>query len=359
MPRTHVRLLPAMAVLLTLVGAAQGQAASANQNQKTLAVVSYGGGTYQGSHKKAFIDPFCAQQKAACQSVVWNAEYGRLAQMVRSGRVTWDVVEVTAAQFARGKREGLFARLARLPDSNTFRALERGPAAEMFGVPNVYWSTALGYRSDWQTGGQPSTWSDFWDTTRHPGPRALHDGPRGNLEFALLADGVAIDHLYPLDVDRAFRKLDAIRPHIRVWWGDGTEPVNLLLTRQVIMTSLWTGRVFASRAAKAEIRFSWAGAAHELDYWIVPKGSPAVLLASEFITFASGPAAMARQAEFTAYGPSNALALANVDKAVLGDLPTAPANWRISFVIDSDWWAANEQQMAARWAAWKNVGTRR
>ncbi len=36
-----------------------------------------------------------------------------------------------------------------------------------------------------------------------------------------MADGVAPDALYPLDVDRAFRKLEQIKPHIAVWWTSG------------------------------------------------------------------------------------------------------------------------------------------
>ena len=45
---------------------------------------------------------------------------------------------------------------------------------------------------------------------------------RGNLEFALIADGVAPGDVYKVlatseGVDRAFRKLDQLKPYI-VWW---------------------------------------------------------------------------------------------------------------------------------------------
>jgi putative spermidine/putrescine transport system substrate-binding protein len=51
---------------------------------------------------------------------------------------------------------------------------------------------------------------------RFPGPRSLRNHPVDNLEFALLADGAAMDKLYPIDMDRAFRKLDEIRQHVAV-----------------------------------------------------------------------------------------------------------------------------------------------
>ena len=73
-----------------------------------------------------------------------------------------------------------------------------------------------------------------------PGPRSLENSPKGNLEFALLADGVAPDKLYPLDVDRAFKKLDQIKHHIPVWWTNGAQHVQLLIDGEVSMSSCGT-----------------------------------------------------------------------------------------------------------------------
>ncbi len=318
-----------------------------------LVVVSYGGGAYQQSHKTCFLEPFSEAHSVRTESVVWGAEYGRLQEMVRSGRVVWDVVEVTAAQFSRGQDDGLFAELASKLSPDAFSAIAGGPDVSSFGVPNVFWSTVLAYRHDFFPTA-PTTWKDFWDLSSFPGPRALYNDPRGNLEFALLADGVAREALYPLDVDRAFTKLDQIKPAIKVWWSDGTEPVRLLLTDQVALTSAWSGRIFASAQARSELGYTWQGAAHELDYWVVPRGGKQTPLASDFIRFASTPDAMACQAEITAYGPANAHALGEVKAAVLPHLPTAPDNWAVSFVIDSDWWSQNEEEMTTRWLTWKN-----
>lgn len=319
-----------------------------------LVVVTYGGGAYQQSHITAFIEPYREMVGVNVESVVWGAEYGRLAEMVRSGRVVWDVVEVTAAQFERGVREELFERLAVAISDSIFQAVEGSPGVNAYGVPNVYWSTVLAYRADKFSGEVPENWTDFWNVERFPGPRAIYDDPRGNLEFALLADGVSIDSLYPLDVERAFRKMEELKPHIRVWWSDGTEPVRLLLNDQVALTSAWSGRIFASEQAKQEISYRWNGAAHELDYWVVPRGSENVARASEFIRFASEPGPMARQAELTAYGPSNSLAVSEVPEEILPHLPTSDENWQISFVINSEWWAQNEGSITERWIRWKN-----
>jgi putative spermidine/putrescine transport system substrate-binding protein len=319
-----------------------------------LVVVSYGGGTYQKSHIDAFEKPFEAKQNVRIEPVVWGAEYGRLQEMVNSQNVPWDVVEVTAAQFSRGSTDNLFQPLTKSLPSGTFEPLSDSARPTQLGVPNVYWSTVLAYKKAMFPNGEPKSWADFWDVEKFPGPRAMYDNPRAMLEFALLSSGIPREKLYPLDVNLAFARLDKIRPYVRLWWKDGTEPVNALLTGTVVMSPAWSGRIYASEQAQAEIGYTWAGAAHELDYWIIPKGSKNADLATDFIIFASSPEAMAKQAAASAYGPANKLAVSKVPEAIRHQLPTASENWAISFVIDSQWWSQHEAEVTARWLRWKN-----
>ena len=48
------------------------------------------------------------------------------------------------------------------------------------------------------------------------------------MEAALKADGVKDDAFYPLDVERAFRSLDRIKPHIKTWWSDNSQAQQLM-----------------------------------------------------------------------------------------------------------------------------------
>lgn len=333
---------------LSLV-ACSGQSPQPASGSTPLTVVSYGGGAYQVSHQEAFIQPFSTISGTRTESATWNADFGKLKAMIQSGNVSWDVVDVTAAIFQRGLKENFFERLSVPIDSTHFMA----NSVSEYGVANVYWGTVLAYRSDsfGQTG--PRSWADFWDVDRYPGPRALYDDPRGTLEFALLADGVPKDQLYPLDVDRAFQKLDIIRPSIKVWWTDGSQPLQLLLNGTVLISPCWNGRLFASPESKTKIHYVWDGAALELDYWIIPRGSMNVDAASRFIFFASAPEALARQAALIGYGPANSRALQLLDPALLPDIPTSPDNWQRSFVVNAEWWAENEAIVKNRWLQWK------
>jgi putative spermidine/putrescine transport system substrate-binding protein len=317
---------------------------------KKITVVSYGGGTYHESHVKAFINPYQRFTGIEVEPIVWNADYGKLKTMVESGQVPWDVVEVTDAEFKRGKEEHLFQALQLKPSNETF--FEN--TIDSFGVANVYWGTVLAFKKSSFPTKEPQSWKDFWDIKTFKGKRALCDDPRGNLEFALLADGVPKEKLYPLDVNRAFKKLNELKPFIEVWWKDGTQAVQLLKDNAVDITSAWSGRIYALGSNNKDLKYTWNGGALELDWWVIPKGCKKDTTASRFICFASVPYFMAKQAELIGYGPVNKEALQYVVDSVKVQLSTYKQNWDCAFVIDSKWWAANEVEMMKKWIEWKS-----
>lgn len=332
-------------------GGSSNNTANPNTASSTgITVVSYGGGAYQQSHVDAFCTPFQTVSGVKVQSVSWNAEYGKLKSMVQSRDSGWDVVEVTDAEFKRGKQDDLFQKLTVLPDKTDFMA----GMVNDYGVANVYWGTVLAYSPSKFPTKHPETWKDFWDVKTFPGKRAIYDDPRGNLEFALLADGVPRDKLYPLDVERAFRKLDQLKPHISNYWHDGTEAIQLLRSGTVPISTAWNGRIFATRLDKPPIGYSWDGGALELDWWVIPKSSQNAEPASRFVTFASSPERMAKQAAAIGYGPVNKSSLKFIESDIRRELPTDDTNFGKTFVVNADWWSEHEADMMRRWIAWKN-----
>lgn len=321
-----------------------------NSPSDHLVVVSYGGGAWQETHKSVFINPFKAISGVNADSVSWNAEYSKLKTDVASGRVPWDVVEVTSSIFVLGKRENIFERLDEPLDMSQFV----DGAIDPYGIANVYWATVLAVNGTKYPHAAPTTWQDFWDVQRFPGARALYDDPRGNLEFALLADGVQARDLYPLDVDRAFKSLDRIKPSVRVWWNDGSQPIQLLVTGQVAMSSAWNGRLFAARNDTPNLQWSWDGAAIDLAWWVVPRGSKSLDQAKRFIWYASQPYPLAKQAQVVGYGPSNKESLQYVPNAVQELLPTQATNRARGFTVHADWWADHEVELQKKWMAWKS-----
>jgi putative spermidine/putrescine transport system substrate-binding protein len=314
-----------------------------------IVVVSYGSGAWQKAHEKAFCEPFTRISGVPIRSIAWNAEYGKLKTDVNADHVTWDVVEVTAAQYIRGVRDRLYEAISIPINTNDY---VKG-AIQSCAIANVYWSTVLAFLPDQFRDAKPSSWADFWDISRFPGPRALCDNPRCNLEFALLAEGVKPGQLYPLDIDRAFASLDKLKPYIKVWWEDGSQPIQLLRSKQVVLSTAWSGRLFAANQDGARVDWIWNGAAHDIDYWVIPRGTAHKGVAERFLWFASQPYPMAEQTQAVGYGPANIRALELVPATLRAQLPTERVNYEQGFLIDSLWWSENEAAILERWVKWK------
>ena len=151
----------------------------------------------------------------------------------------------------------------------------------------------------------------------------------GNLEWALMADGVPIDQVYkvlatPAGVDRAFAKLDTIKQDI-VWWTAGAQPPQLLASHEVVMTTAWNGRIQNPIDQEGKpFRIAWDHQIIEFDMVAIPKGAPHLDLAYKYLAFISTPENNGRLGQFIPYGPVVKAATQFVPAATLAKLPTAP-----------------------------------
>ena len=53
-----------------------------------------------------------------------------------------------------------------------------------------------------------------------------------NLEFALIADGVPMDKVYPIDIDRAFKSLSRIKSAVPKFWDTGALSSQMLADKE-------------------------------------------------------------------------------------------------------------------------------
>jgi putative spermidine/putrescine transport system substrate-binding protein len=264
-------------------------------------------------------------------------------------------------------RQGLLERLVgvELPPGANGASAQRDFVPGALGpcwVGSMVYSQIIAFDSTTFTGAAPSKLADFFDLTRFPGPRGLRDGPKYNLELALMADGVPSWQVYSVlatqgGVARAFAKLDAIKPSI-LWWRRPGEPAEMLAQGKVAMTTALNARVF-SIDAEPKIRTIWDGQLYQLDVFGIPKGDAKKKQALDFIRFATGPAPLAEQARYLPYGPArlSSLVLVRPNPETNADmrpgLPTARQNFARALAVDPDWWAKHGPELEARWAAWR------
>ena len=320
-------------------------------------VVNVDGGANLETLKESVFNPY---MKEIGNKIIFEpgANYAKLRAMVKSGNVTWDLAEAWSQDLVMSLgAEGVLEEIDYSIVGSGLYGVKKEDLYEAittkYGVGDGFYSTVMGYSAEKFAGdAAPKSWADFWNVSKFPGPRALQKGPWNNLEFALLADGVPRDQLYPLDVDRAFKSLDKIKPHIKVWWESGAQPVQLLNDKEVDLTSIWNGRIYYMIKEGAKVAICWNDAVLMASAWVVPKGAPNKKLAMELIQWYLRPEPLAKHAQIIGYPGNNKKLYDYLDKDTAVHLPTYPANYKVAVLPDYDWWRDNRDQVTEKWNAW-------
>jgi len=354
---------------LALTGVANAESHMAD----SMTIVSWGG-AYQNSQQKAYSEPYAEQTGV---TIVWDESsaeaVARLRAMSEADNITWDVVDVVAADAMRLCDEGIAMEL---DHDNVLAPGDDGSTpTEDFGdlivsdcfVPQIVYSTTFGYRNDvaeWN-GAEPTSVCDVWDMEAFPGQRALEKRPIGNVEWALICDGVAYEDVYDMleteeGVARAFAKLDGIKDQT-VWWSAGAETPQLLADGEIVIGSTYNGRLFSVIEEQDQpVSMLWDYQMFDLDGWIIPAGLSAERQARalDFLRYATDTQRLADQAKYIAYGPARASSAPLVSThAELGiemapHMPTDPANSENTFLFNYDWWADNRDDLDAQFQSW-------
>jgi len=262
-------------------------------------------------------------------------------------------VEVESPDVTRGCDEGLFEKL---DYSKIGNKADFSPAAvHECGIGTFVWSTVMAYNAD-KVKTAPVTWGDFWDTKKIPGKRGMRKGARYNLEFALMADGVAVQDVYKVlatkeGAERAFKKLTELKPNIQ-WWEAGAQPPQFLVAGDVALTTVYNGRIDAAQREGKNLQITWTGGIYDLDFWVMPKGGANREASLKFIALASSADAQSAYAKLISYGPTNTKALAKLDAKTLGLLPTSAANAKSALQFNVNFWADQGEALEKRFAAW-------
>ncbi|WP_026971354.1 ABC transporter substrate-binding protein [Aliagarivorans marinus] len=305
---------------------------SAATHADSLTAVSFGG-AYGATQQKHMLDPF---MEATGHEILFENYSGGIAELkaqVESGNILWDVIDVEVIDLERACSEGL---LEPFPMDTLPPGDDGTPAMEDFseealanecGVGNIVWTVLFAYNNDTIGSGKPMTVADLFDTEMFPGKRALRKRPQVNMEWALLADGVAKDEVYALlETDegqqRALDKLASIKDDI-IWFDSWSQAPQLLNDGGAVMVQSANGRIFdAIQSEGKPFEMVWDGHLYDLDVWAVVKGTKKKALAEEFIRFATGSKPLSGMPDI-AYGPTRQSSYAYVDPEIIPKLPSS------------------------------------
>ncbi len=355
-----------------VMGAAAAALLSSAALAQDMTIVSWGG-AYSKSQLKAYHEPYMALNPGVN---IINDEsspeaVAKLRAMSETGNVTWDVVDVVAADAMRLCDEGLAIEYD--PDEMLAPAPDGTPASVDFGdlivsecfIPNIVYSTTFGYRTDMVGDTPPTSVCAVFDLEAYPGKRSLEKRPLNNVEWALLCDGVPQDELYDVlssdgGIERALAKLDTIKDQV-IWWAAAAESIQLLADGEVVIASSYNGRLFSTIVEQNQpIAMLWDYQVFDLDGWIIPTGlsDERLARAKDYLYFATDTQRLADQAKYISYGPARLSSAPLVGKhAELGidmgpHMPTDPENAKHTILYNYEWWADNRDDVDAKFAAW-------
>jgi putative spermidine/putrescine transport system substrate-binding protein len=313
-------------------------------------VVSWGG-FLQDSQREAYFKPF----EELSGITVIEAESPSIAQvqaMVDTGNIEWDVVEVGRGDVINLERKGDYWEeidyslfdTANIDESHRYK----------YSVDMLPYAQIAAYRTDEFSEG-PTDWAGFWDGDAFPGPRTMIGGTGGvypYLEAAVMADGVAMEDIYPIDIDRAYESLDRVRDLVVKWWDTGALPAQMLTDKEAVLAVIWNGRLQGLLNQSVPVAPVWNQGGLFTDVWAIPKGAPNAENAQKFAAFITMAIPQARLSKLIPYGSVNNGSAQYMTEEELKSFISGPEISSQMFTVDTAWWADNIDEVLDRWNEW-------
>ncbi|MDY3035458.1 MAG: polyamine ABC transporter substrate-binding protein [Absicoccus sp.] len=317
---------------------------SANSGKENLVICTWGGALEDGI--KAAAKGF--EKKYNCK-ITWDSytDYSKIQTMVNNDNVTWDVATLDSYWTYAG------AKYLEDIDYDIVDKTGIEDYTSKKGVGAYTFATVIAYNtSKYNSQTSPQTWADFFNTDKYPGKRTFYKNPIHLFEEALLADGVAPEDLYPIDIDRALNKLDTVKDSVSVWWESGSEPAQLLSSNEVDLASAWSGRIQDAKDEGEAVDYNYNQALCITDNWGIIKGTKHKKLANEFINYVTRPKAQARFAKTVSYGPVNQGAYQYLDDATIRKIPSSDYYKDQVVWFNPEWWAKNYDKANEKFQNW-------
>ena len=335
------------------------RAASSDDNQ--IVVASWGGG-FGDAQRAAQFAPFTEETGIEVVLAPQQPEIALIQAQVESGNVEWDLSNNSFCVVDVLAKKGFLEEI-------DYSAMDAGIVDGInpfvkgkYSAGIYFWAMNLGYSLDFFTEAEhPTNWAEYWNVDRFPGPRGLTsmDFEPPPLEIPFLANGVAIDDLYPMDIEKGFGYLTAFRDNITKWTGYAVDATQLLVQGELAAVASGNGSLTNAVKEGASVGMSWEQGLLYFDAWVMPKGAPRRENALRFVEFCYRPEV---QAEFVKRYPiaavvaaANDLLPADVAEASLGN----PMHLKRQVPPNPEWWSklnadgkTNLELVYEKWATW-------
>jgi len=316
-------------------------------------VVRTPGGVFDDVKRETVYEPF--RKETGIEVVPVAATNAKLMAMMKSGQNELDLIDTGDSTLLELEKDNYLMPIA----YNEFKYTNPADIDPVVKRKNqigcFIYAMVLGYNTKAiKPGSEPKSWAEFFDLKKFPQRRTLPDMASGtpSLEFALLADGVPMDKLYPIDIDRAFKVTSRIRSAIPKFWDTGALSSTMLADNEVAMGAIWSTRIGVAIDQGAPLGIQWNQNALLAQAYGIPVGAKNVEGAKKFIDYSSSPEVQARWLNKYKAIPVNVKAYAATAKELIDPATKTPWTRSKGFVLDIGWWADNRVKVNDYWSKW-------
>jgi putative spermidine/putrescine transport system substrate-binding protein len=194
------------------------------------------------------------------------------------------------------------------------------------------------------------TWPEFFDAKNFPGRRGIRTRVNDTLEMAAMGSGVAPSEVFPIDVERAFKALDRIKPHVSHMISATSQTVSLIQQNETDFTFTYTNRVKKMQDAGVPMDFSFKQNICGIAWTGMLRGSKNHDASMQFLNFMLEADRQAELANLSYSAPTNADGMPMVDPAVRKWLPDVAS--KNNCFTDAEWWSKNLEPLTIRYKEW-------
>lgn len=311
---------------------------------KQVVYANFGGESEEISRAYMYT-PFTALTGAAVVDAVWD--YGKFLNMISAPNPEWDTIDFdgfsTAGLIMGGTPPAKLADWVRRSDLVDAKYQD-------YVTGGYAWSIVMGWGKT--LSGAPETWADYWDTSKFPGKRAFPKSIYiGTMEAALLADGVAMDAMYPLDFDRALAKFDELKKDM-IFYDSAAQGQQMVAQGSASM-------ILTASSKAIQLRNQGVGDFTYNEAVLYPWTAYPITLhsknadaANAFVDMHAHPEIQAEMARRLNNGPTQSAAWELLDDDLIAKLPNSPDNKAKSFQIDTEEAAKADAEYAEKFYGW-------
>jgi putative spermidine/putrescine transport system substrate-binding protein len=310
---------------------------------KEVVISGFGGITYQ-IRRQILFNEFEQLSGAKVVEAPWD--YGKFVAMLDSSQPEWDMIDFDGFSMVGLLDAG--EKLAKLePWVRRCDLVDK--KYRDYAAGSYAYSVVLGWTEE---AGEVGSWTDFFDSSGFPGKRAFPKSIyAGTLELALLADGVPREQIYPIDFERAFRKLDTIKDSLLFYdsYGQGQQFITQGSATMIVTANSRAQQLKEQGGFeytfKDAILYPWGA-------FPMPARAPHLDAANALIDYMSAPESQAEVARRLRLGPIVSEAFDMLSEEELALTPNSPANRDQSFAIDTKAAAKQDADYAKQYADW-------